>query len=258
MKFSIITPTHRRKEKLERAVASVLAQTHKDWELIIINDSPHDESYLEFASSINDARIHYHINQKNSGVNFSRNHALDKLSADSNWVIFLDDDDYLAPDTLATFSELILREGDTKWFVTNRAYKNGKSLTKAPKEETHYSYTWSYLILKRIKGDATHCIETKLITHSHARFSKYIKQGEEWFFFYQIGLRTSLFYHDHNSTITDGYDNNEGLNFRKRSFRERYESLLQLFYEGGHRKLLRPTFLFYLFLRTLRLLIPIR
>ena len=176
MKFSIITPTHRRKEKLDRAVTSVLSQTYKDWEMIIINDSPHDETYREFAASINDARIHYHINPKNSGVNFSRNHGLDKLSADSKWVIFLDDDDYLAPDTLATFSELILTGSDNKWFMTNRAYKNGSTVTKAPRDDSSYSYTWSYLILKRIKGDATHCIETKLITHIHARFSKYIKQ----------------------------------------------------------------------------------
>jgi glycosyltransferase involved in cell wall biosynthesis len=183
MKFSIITPTFKRKEKLDRAVASVIAQTYKDWEMIIINDSPHDESYLDFASSINDPRIHYHVNPKNSGVNVSRNHGLDKLSADSKWVIFLDDDDYLAPNTLATFSQLQLLESDTKWFMTNRAYTHGESLTQAPKDDTLYSYTWSYLILKRIKGDATHCIETKLLTHIHARFSSYVKQGEEWFFF---------------------------------------------------------------------------
>ena len=256
MKFSIITPTYKRKEKLKRAVASLLAQTYKDWEMIIINDSPHDDSYQEFAASINDARIHYHVNQKNCGVNVSRNHGLDKLSADSKWVIFLDDDDYLAPDTLATFSMLINIGADIKWMMTNRAYTNGKSLTLTPRDDMAYSYPWSYLIFKRLKGDATHCIETKLITHARARFSKYVKQGEEWFFFYQIGLHTKLFYHDHNSTITDGYDDTNGLNFRKRSFRERYESILQLFYEGGQKKILRPSFLVYLAARTLLLFVP--
>ncbi len=256
MKFSIITPTFKRKEKLTRAVASVIAQTHTDWEMIIINDSPFDETYLEFASSINDARIHYHVNKKNSGVNFSRNVGLEKLSADSKWVIFLDDDDYLSPDTLATFSEYISHSSDTTWFMTNRAYKNGKSVTIAPHDETFYSYFWSYLTFKSIQGDATHCIETKLITHIHARFSNYVKQGEEWFFFYQIGLHAKLFYHNHNSTITDGYDDIEGLNFRKRSFQERYETILKLFYEGGQKKILRPSFLLYFFIRAICLVIP--
>ncbi len=257
MKFSIITPTFKRKEKLERAVASVLAQTYKDWELIIVNDSPFDETYKEFASSINDARIHYHVHQKNEGVNASRNLALDKLSADSRWVIFLDDDDYLAPDTLTTFSNLILLGNDTKWYMTNRAYKNGKSVTLTPKSDTYFSYAWSYLITKRIKGDATHCIETKLITHTHTRFSRFVKQGEEWFFFYQIGLHTKLFYHDHNSTITDGYDDANGLNFRKRSFSERLETLIKLVYEATGKNLLyKPSFVTYVVLRFLRLAIP--
>lgn len=256
MKFSIITPTHKRRAKLERAVASLLAQTYKDWEMIIVNDSPYDETYKEFASSINDARIRYYVNQKNEGVNFSRNVALDKLSADSKWVIILDDDDYLAPDALATFSQLILLNTSSKWLMTNRAYQNGVSVTHTPQDDTFYSYTTSYLLLRRIQGDATHCIETKLITQSHARFSKYVKQGEEWFFFYQIGQHTKLFYHDHNSTITDGYDAEQGLNFRKRTFTEKYETILKLFYEGGRKKILRPTFLMYLLFRTLKLFIP--
>jgi glycosyltransferase involved in cell wall biosynthesis len=253
MKFSIITPTFRRKELLVRAVTSLVAQTYKDWEMIIVNDSPTDLSYKEFASSINDPRIHYHENISNKGVNYSRNYALERVSSDSKWVIFLDDDDYLAPDTLRMFSELILLHGDTKWFMTNRAYKDGTSLTRVPNDDTSYSYAWKYLIGKRIKGDATHCIENKLITHNHIRFSKYVKQGEEWFFFYQLGLHTPLFYHDHNSTISDGYDASLGLNFRKRSFREKYETLAQLFYEASMRKIIRAPFIVYLLMRCIRL-----
>ena len=96
MRFSIITPTYKRSDKLIRAVKSVQAQTYKDWEMVVVNDSPNDETYIPFASSINDPRIHYHVNKTNSGVNFTRNFALDRVSADSKWVVFLDDDDYLA------------------------------------------------------------------------------------------------------------------------------------------------------------------
>jgi glycosyltransferase involved in cell wall biosynthesis len=255
MKFSIITPTHKRADNLKRAVDSVRNQTYKDWEMIIVNDSPSDKTYEPFASSINDARIHYHINITNSGVNFTRNSALDKVSADSKWVIFLDDDDYLAPDTLQTLHDLILSNHGKQWFVTNRAYKNGKPVTNFPYNDATYSYAWSYLILKHCKGDATHCIETKLITSIHARFSTYVKQAEEWFFFYQIGLHTPMYYHSHNSTITDGYDTTSGLNFRKRTFRDQYEALATLTYEASTKKILRPTFLFYISLRFIRLIL---
>jgi len=254
MKFSIITPTHRRKDMLDRAVASLLSQTYSDWEMIIVNDSPQDRAYDTFAVSINDARIHYYINDTNKGKNFSCNYALDKISADSRWIIFLDDDDYFAPDTLATFHQLIL-SNNNKWFVTNRAFKNGTPLTDFPPSDHLYSYAWKYLILKSIKGDATHCIETKLITHTKTRFSRFVKQGEEWFFFYQIGLHTKMYYYDHNSTITDGYDQTSGLNFRTRPFRERYESIAKLFYEGSRKKIIRFSFIVYMTLRTIKLLV---
>jgi glycosyltransferase involved in cell wall biosynthesis len=222
--------------------------------MIIVNDSPTDTSYQSFASSINDARIHYRLNDLNKGVNYTRNAALDNISADSQWVIFLDDDDYLAPDALQTFHDLILLNPASKWFLTNRAYKNGKPVTKFPKSDKRYSYARDYLLLRRGKGDATHCIETKLATS--ASFSKHVKQGEEWFYFFQIGLREKIYYHDHNSTITDGYDEQSGLNFRKRSRGERFESITKLVYEGSKKKLAyHPTFLIYILLRYIRLVL---
>ena len=255
MKFSIITPTYRRKDLLARAVTSLQNQTYKDWEMIIVNDSPYDETYKAFASSINDPRIRYFINDTNRGVNFSRNFALDRISAGSTWVIFLDDDDYLSPDALDHFSRLIMLNPDQKWFVTNRALTNGSALTRFPHDETLYSYAWQYLILKRCKGDATHCIETKLITYNTIRFSQYVKQAEEWFFFYQVGLHSKIFYSDHNSTISDGYNTAHGLNFRKRIFRDQYESLIQIFYEALRAKIIKIPFIVYIILRFIKLVL---
>lgn len=253
MRFSIITPTYKRAEKLARAVRSVQNQTHRDWELIIVNDSPSDTSYHHFASTINDPRIHYYVNDTNKGVNYSRNRALDKVSVASDWIIFLDDDDYLSPDALATFRELITNNANHSWFITNRALINGTPLTQAPRSDTQYSYIWHYLFLRQLKGDVTHAIETKKILR--IRFPIHIKQGEEWFFFYQLGISEKMFYHDHNSTITDGYADS-GLNFRKRTYSEQLETLSVLFYEAALRGFAyRSTFLTYLFIRLLRILI---
>lgn len=253
MKFSIITPTFKRKDLLKRAVESLLKQTYQDWEMIIVNDSPTDKQYHEFSSSINDARIHYHINDFNRGVNYSRNFGLNKISADSKWIIFLDDDDYFSPDALQTFHDLILLHQDIHWFVTNRAYTTGKSLTKFPQNNSFYSYAWDYLILRRCKGDATHCIDTKLINLHKIEFSQRIKQGEEWLFFYQVGLYSKIFYHDHNSTITNGYDLVSGLNFRRKNHKEEFKTLL-LLYEASHSKrFYNISFFVYIGIRTLKI-----
>ena len=250
MKFSIITPTFKRKDLLTRAMNSLLQQTYQDWEMIIVNDSPFDTSYNEFASSINDARIHYHVNNHNQGVNYSRNFALSKISADSRWVIFLDDDDYFAPDTLQNFHNLILSNQDKKWFVTNRAKQSGEPFTKFPHDEQDYNYAWSYLILKRCKGDATHCIETKRSLNNKIHFSEQVKQGEEWFFFFQVGLHSAMHYTSHNSTISDGYNEITGLNFRKRPKSEQLETISKLLYSGTKIGLTKKiSFMLYIILR---------
>lgn len=254
MKFSIITPTHKRADKLARAVASAQAQTYQDWEMIIVNDSPNDESYRPFASSINDPRIHYHVNGTNSGVNFTRNFALNHVSADSKWVIFLDDDDYLAPDALDVFHELIRTHPKRNWFFTNRAYKDERPVTQVKHSDADYSYIWDILLLRRIKGDAIHAIKMSCL--HRIRFSKRVKQAEEWIFFYQLGLAEKMFYHDHNSTFTDGYDTKDGLNFRRRARGERFEDVSKLFYEGIELGIAHhPTFFLYLFARCIRLIL---
>lgn len=254
MKFSIITPTYKRADKLSRCVNSVLNQTYYDFEMIIVNDSPNNLSYENFEKNISDSRIKYFKNEKNMGVNYSRNFAMDNISKDSNWIIFLDDDDWLAHDTLQSLEDLILSKPDSKWFVTNRAYKDGKLVTNYPKNDTYYSYIKDVLILKKCRGDVTHIIKSDLI--KNIRYSKYIKQAEEWIFYYQISLQEKMFYHDHNSTLTDGYNEENGLNFRKRSKKDQFETLTKFIKEGINLNLLyHSTYVIYLFMRLIRIFI---
>ena len=248
MKFSIVTPTYKRAGKLIHCVNSVLSQSYTDFEIIIINDSPDDLSYADFEKDAPNIGIKYFKNKKNMGVNYSRNFALENLSPDSDFVIFLDDDDWFANDTLSNFEKLIKENPDENWFITNRVYESGKSLTSAPKNNTRYNYTLDYLIGKRIKGDATHCIKTAETRNIY--FSKTVKQGEEWFFFYQLGLKNKIFYHSHNSTISEGYDTSNGLNFRKRSHSEYFNTIIKLAHEGfSHGLLIHPTFFIYMMIR---------
>jgi glycosyltransferase involved in cell wall biosynthesis len=249
MRFSIILPTYRNGELLQRAVDSLLRQTYTDWEVIIINDSPNDRSYQSFTASINDARIHYRTNEVSRGDNYSKNKALQNVSADSDWVIFLDDTAYMAPDALATFRELILLNSDKGWFITNHAQKDGTPLTSFSKSDTVYSYIRDCLLLRRGKGILAHCIKTKLATS--ASFSKQVKEGEEWFYFYQLGLQEKLYYHDHNSIILP--DN--APKSQKQPRGKRFETITKLAYEGSGLGLLqRPTFILYIFFKYIFLL----
>ncbi len=205
MKFSIITPTYKRPKELIRAVQSVLDQNYLDFEMIIVNDSP-DFDYSEFENGegIKDNRIRYFKNEKNTGVNFSRNFALESISKTSDYVVFLDDDDFLAKDSLRKVNDILTFSKNKKipiaWLVTNFCIEE-ISQTKVRKIKKKYNYFWDILLFKNIKGDATHTISRKLAISS--RFSTKIKNGEEWFYF--IKLPATVIYKDINTKDSNGY-----------------------------------------------------
>jgi len=257
MKFTIITPTYKRPDNLLSAIQSVMDQSYTNWHMIIVNDSPSDQSYGKIEEKVkNDPQITYIKNDANRGVNFSRNRALDiavPSATNDDWIIFLDDDDTLAKDSLKRLSKVHEDHPQEKWIVTNRASYEGVSFTKAPHTDTRYSYIFEYLLTRKIRGDATHCIHAKEI--KDIRFSKRVKQAEEWLFYYELALSIKkFFYHDHNSTLSFGY-HLEGLNFRKRSRKEKFLTLCSLVRESYERNIIvHPTLLSYFLARTILLI----
>lgn len=101
--FSVIIPTYNRVHIIRRAIDSVLAQTFKDFELIIVDDGSTDNTE-EIVSSYADTRIIYHY-QSNSGVCTARNTGA-KI-ASSKWLCFLDSDDFVSENWLGDFWMLI-------------------------------------------------------------------------------------------------------------------------------------------------------
>lgn len=96
---SIITPTYNCGKFIAETMESVQAQSHKDWEMIIVDDCSIDntkeivEQYQK-----NDPRIKYHCLPTNSGAAEARNEALRR--AQGRWIAFLDSDDLWTPDKL--------------------------------------------------------------------------------------------------------------------------------------------------------------
>ena len=92
---SVIIPYYKKKKYIEPAINSVLKQTYKNFELIIIYDDENKED-LNFLKKIikKDKRIKLYINKKNLGAGRSRNKGI-KLSKGS-LIAFLDADDLWA------------------------------------------------------------------------------------------------------------------------------------------------------------------
>ena len=96
--FSIILPVYNGENFIARAIESVLNQTFENFELLIIDDGSIDDS-LEICNSfrLEDSRITI-ISKINTGVSNSRNIGLNNSRGD--YILFLDADDFLAPDCL--------------------------------------------------------------------------------------------------------------------------------------------------------------
>ena len=99
MKVSILTAVYNTASYLPQCIESVLAQTHRDWQLICIDDCSTDGSLdiiNRYAAS--DSRITVVRNAENQGQAKARNAGL--LHADGEIVTMLDSDDWIAPDAL--------------------------------------------------------------------------------------------------------------------------------------------------------------
>lgn len=92
--ISVILPVYNRENYLNEAIQSMLEQTYKNFELIIVDDGSTDNS-LSIAENINDERIVICKNQINKGVSFSRNLGISK--AKGEFLAFMDSDDISLP-----------------------------------------------------------------------------------------------------------------------------------------------------------------
>lgn len=93
---SILTPTYNRPDWLRLTLRSLIAQTYSNWECLLINDA--GVSVQNVVDEFKDSRIKYYENSINLDLAGTRNVATEKSSGD--WIITLDDDDGLYPETL--------------------------------------------------------------------------------------------------------------------------------------------------------------
>ena len=89
---SIIMPAYNCEKYVADSINSVLEQTYKNYELIIIDDGSQDKT-VEIIKyySLKDSRIKIYLNENNQGVSYSRNRGISEAMGE--WISFLDSDD---------------------------------------------------------------------------------------------------------------------------------------------------------------------
>ena len=116
-KVSIIMPTYNQSKYIKEAITSVIKQTYKNWELIIVNDGSVDNTYDIIKPFLKNKKIKYFENKKNRGIAFSRNIAIKNSSG--KYVGHLDSDDILKPNALRNISNVFKHNRDVKYVYSN-------------------------------------------------------------------------------------------------------------------------------------------
>lgn len=108
IKFSIVIATYNRAELLPRALESIINQSFKDWEIIIVDDGSTDATPQVVSEFLSQKLPISYIQQENMGVAMARNKGVFKAKAE--YITFLDSDDWYEPHHLETRNEILSKD----------------------------------------------------------------------------------------------------------------------------------------------------
>ena len=106
--ITVIVPVYKVEKYLRRCIDSIIAQSYKNLEIILVDDGSPDNCGRicdEYAKKDDRIRV---IHQKNGGLSAARNTGLDIATGD--YIGFVDSDDYIAPDMYEKLLSLIISE----------------------------------------------------------------------------------------------------------------------------------------------------
>mgnify|MGYP004464343387 FL=1 len=126
LKISVIIPVYNTQKYLKRCIDSVINQTYKDIEIIIVNDGSTDDSHKILQEYyITDFRIKY-LKKENGGLSDARNFGIQHATGD--YICFLDSDDYLAENLFERLEKNFIRFPDMIKYKMIKVDENDKEL----------------------------------------------------------------------------------------------------------------------------------
>ena len=168
MRFSIIIPVYNGEDVIKRCISSILNQSFKDFELLIIDDGSTDNTRKICELYKNEYGCIRYFAQSNKGPSVARNFALNQ--ARGEYICFIDVDDYIESNYLKVLNEYIeeyatdviflgflFEDGKTKEILSKVNLKKDMynknefgSLVKKLVDNDIFGYTWCKIIKKSI------------------------------------------------------------------------------------------------------------
>ena len=140
---SVILPTWNRADWLEQSIQSVLGQTFLDFELIVVDDASYDATAKILESYSGKLRSITFV--KNMGVSAARNIAIS--NCDSEWIAFLDSDDFWHPDKLEKqIAQTTIRKEYSIHFTDEIWIRNGIRVNQKKKHQKREGWIFNQVL----------------------------------------------------------------------------------------------------------------
>ena len=195
IKFSVIIPTYNRANLISKAIKSVLYQTYKNWELIVIDDGSTDNTkdiVEEFQKE--DNRIIY-LKQKNKERSAARNNGIRNSKGD--FICFLDSDDLYHKSHLEEFIKLIIKSKYQRGlYFSGISY--GEYSEKKEKYNLSYSNNIEFVLINTL-GTPRACVSRDLLKENS--FNENIRISEDKELWVRILKNNPFFFHRRKTFI---------------------------------------------------------
>ena len=174
---SVVLPTHNRSELVGKAIRSVLNQTERSIELIVVDDGSIDNTQVvlnQYAKS--DPRVRILRNLKSLGGGAARNVGITGSSGE--WVAFLDDDDTWIANKLRMQLEKLTSNSEA--VACSCSYEQYSSLGQKQVIRLPENITLEQLYKSNYLGGASMCIAARSVLLSIGGFDAKFKSGQDW------------------------------------------------------------------------------
>tara|TARA_B100002051_G_C16701561_1_gene621285 strand:- start:247 stop:1056 length:810 start_codon:yes stop_codon:yes gene_type:complete len=192
--FSIILCCYNSEKYIEETLNSILSQTYKEWELIIVDDGSTDNTSIIIKNYINDNNnnnIKYFY-QENKGFASARNLAVQ--NSNREWIVIIDHDDICLPNRLLIHKRQIennsnakLFFADTIHFKDNKTIRNNFEIFNLKKIKTAKYEIYFSLIKQGCFIDSESVVFSKSAYYRVGKFNENYKYIADYDFFIKMG-----------------------------------------------------------------------
>lgn len=198
-KISVIIPAYNVEKYIEKTLKSLIDQTFKDFEAIIINDGSTDNTEKIIKEVLQDTKFQWKlINQENQGVSVARNRGI--IESKGEYICFLDGDDYYHP----TFLEKMYNKAKEKnydvVFCNYSLVNENEKTIREPKQKKEYfgiELTGEEVLKQILSGHvymwvANYICKKKLLNERNILYTKGCTHGEDPEFFMKVFFHARL------------------------------------------------------------------